>query len=1044
MVKMNNEWHKKQQSYFDNKEVSIAKYRADAVYDKFAFEFQDKHIMTKDDIDDKNEAYEDNGYTPVWILNMNNRMMITIKHDIKCNGFIDDYKDCENLFLSYNDQIIFYKNSRAMDEDAFYKYIKEYHALPSDSCYEIPKVIRYPFELKYIQYGAGGGKTYGIVEDTVKQMESVEGFNVIILTKVHTAKSEIRKKLLEDFKRESLIDKSSKNGKYYEFRLNSGCLVIATVDSFLYNVLDKKYLSNTHSQQMFNALAKSLKDENKLSANILFKTIPIIKSRIYIDEAQDLHKDYFYLIRAVSKLYGTEFILVGDIFQSIYDVHNLYYCIINRLYEESYNVIRLKPNMKYICYRFRNIFLALHHNKEFYHNAEFIQYCKNMGLIDLWQLIETEGVNFNSNCELDDEYILGDPIEHIDICDPESTLVAIRSQILNEDKYQELEDTIIKIFESVPSSNPQDWCIICPFMKKNLAAHQVVNTANEYWHKKFPDIDKNTMICKLYSSENGEPIKIEDDDRKHKTLIMTIHASKGQTFNYVICLGCQYEYIKIYPQCYCSKNNLFYISMINVAWTRASHRMFIVNYKLDSRNLRYRQPYDGDFDASDERVVSILNKINWYKDYEDIYKLNDQIASSNHVLIDNNYQTLRYHIITSLMKFRLSYVHGSSSLYAKIVDYAKGGFIFCKTTKEFMHAAKEFVNRGAKDPPKPMPLYDYSEYYPNAMNCIRYVCHLYSELSKNINFDSISKFKEKIYKSGEKDISRLLVWGYMMFQQNGNIYKQNDYQTLCEVLELIRKPNDEIYRYVDVVTKHIDQEYTKFRKTQKIGFSNISHPFIWSMRKPHTIYGPSIFMIPLLNVDKECRKLYFGDMDEKVDYVILNPTNSELNFINFDSEVLRALLAFVCIKAETNQEKKLILVVPSKNTDEMIIEFDFRDQIDKDDYEYLLEYIKKTCLDVNKELGNRISDAILDRISISSLSPKDLCQILLCMISDEKLKTDDFTNKVLEALINNIEDWALQSYKIEDIKTFIRDNVPRKIESIITKAIPSNVLLTTS
>lgn len=1028
------DWHIHHKSYFTQHEICIGTLRADAVYDKFAFEFQDKHTMTQSEIDNKNKVYSECNFIPVWIINMNHRMIITDNDKAKCTNFINDYKNCKNIFLSYNNQIL-NMNSKSMNEDAFYNYLKLHHKLPPDSEYHVPEKIRYPFELKYQQYGAGGGKTYGIVKDTIDKMQSVKGFNVIILTKVHTAKSEIRKKLMSDeLKPEGLIEKPLDNKKYFEFRLNEGTIVIATIDSFLYSIIDRDCLSDVHSQNMFRELANKLSDENNLSANILFKDIPIIKSRIYIDEAQDLSQEYIYLLRAACIMYGVEFILVGDLWQSLYDVHNLYYTIIKNPPSDC-KIERLNPDMKYYCRRFENINLALHHNEHFYNNKEFMNYCTETNLMQLHQPIETDNVKFSSNVTLNNDYILNDPVEYITVNDPE-TDTKYTMDAIDEEKYQELEDTIIKIFKSIPDSNPQDWCIIVPYMKSNYAAHQLVNTINIYWHKTLSDADENLLLCKSYSSESGEPIKIEDNDRDHKTLMMTIHASKGQIFKYVICLGCQYEYITIYPQCYKSKN-LFYWSMINVTWTRASHRMFIVNYETDSNDLQYRQPHDTDFDASNERVIEILNKIDWYEDYENKYKLNNQSKSSSQsILIDNNYQTLRYHIICSLMKFLLTYVKGSSQFFAKIIGCAEGGFKFCRALKDFMLASKDYV----KDNKRPMPLYDYSEYYPNAMNKIKEVIDLYGEIKTR---NDVYPFKKKIdNKSRNGDISYLLVWGYMMLQRNGNIYKQNDYQTLCEVLELIStndsKLNIDIKNYMKKVRNLITTEYEKFGYDDgaTIGFSNTSHPFTWQIDNPHTIYSPNVLAVPLLKTEKEKRKQYFGDMNRNIDYVILNPTNSELNFINFDSELLKALITFVCIKAETNQEKNLVLITPSKDVDNIVIEFDFRGKISNDDYEYLLDYIKETCEHVNDKLGKRISDAIIKRLNVSSLGKKELKQVIQCMQKDKTLKNNKFTIDVLYAILRLI-DSELQSNDFNDVKEFIRNNVENEIHSIITYAYPS-------
>ena len=1025
-----NNWHRKQQSYFKNTEIPIANYRADAVLNNMVFEFQDKHIMTKEEINRKNTIYKSHHYIPVWILNMNYRMIIKDDHNIKCNNFIDEYVNCENLFLSHNNQIIIPSQPVAMSEKSFYNYIKIHKCLPPKSEFKsLPKKIRYPFELKYQQYGAGGGKTYGIIKDIVKQMQSIKDFNVIILTKVHTAKSEIRKKLIEDFHPKNIIEKSPQGGKYYEFHLNGGCCVIATIDSFLYNVIDKDYLSNTHSQNIFRELANGLEDENKLSSNVIFKNIPIIKSKVYIDEAQDLSKEYICLIKAVSRMYGAEFILVGDVWQSLYDINNLYYTIIKNP-PKNCKITRLNPDMKYYCRRFHNINLATHHNDKFYNNQQFMQSCNNMGLTSLRQLIETENIKFDSNEKLQDEYVIENPVSEDYVNDPDVAISndknsRIPIKVINKEKYQELENLIINIFKSIPSSNPQDWCIICPFMKGNYVAHQLVNTINTYWHS-IKNVNDSLLLCKLYSSENGQPIKIEGEDRENKTLMMTIHASKGQTFKYVICLGCQYDYIKVYPQC-CKSKNLFYWSMINVAWTRASHNMFIINYKSNSRELYYTSPREEDFEANNERIINILNKVSWYKDYENKYKLQSKQSCSTNILIDNNYQTLRYHIISSLMKFRLSYVHGSGQIYAKMLSYAEKGFLFCNNTKEFMSAARDFVKDIAS---KPIPLYDYTKYYPNAMKRIKEVCKMYKELAQvKDNNDEVKMFKDKI----NKDISILLIWGYLMFQRNGNVYKQNDYQTLCEALELISTGsaslNKNITNYMYKVQQIIRQTFNTIGNMEKIGFSNTSYPFTWSINKPNTIYSPNVFMVPLLNKNRNESKSHFGDMDENIKCAILNPINTDLNFINFDAEVLKALIVFVCIKAETNQEKKLILIAPSNDPNNVVIEFDFRGQINQHDYETILKYIKDTCVTNNMELGYHISNVINSKINSPLISSYELNQIVVSVKEDKELKKDNFVIKIL----NNLEGVIvlLQSCKAEDAKEFIKTNVEKQIEYVI-------------
>ena len=1051
-------WHKHQKTYFSDTEIAIGNHnkRADAVLGKYAFEFQDKHDMTEQEIMEKDFKFAEEDYTTVWILNMDNHALL-IENTLRIDdSFVEKYisNPGRNVFYSYHENI-FHKNNleKCMPEANFYESFND--GIPTEDMFtNVLKEEVFPFILKYQQQGAGSGKTYSMVQQALELME--EGNNVILLTKVNVAKNEIREKFINNFmtkeKYKSIsgdTDLTQSSKKYYKLRFN-GTAVIATVDSFLYNFSDKSKFKNIYSTNFFAELAKTL--PYNLAPALMYKEVPIIKSTVFVDEAQDLHKNYLELFREISKRFGAQIILIGDIWQSLYHIDNLYNEVILH-HSSNVQIERIHSDDKYICRRFHNKELMLFVNKHIHENAEFKKFISFRGYAQLYQPIYDISEDHSKSSEIPEPILVEEPIKLVSF--PESDGTEGSAPILDSEKYEKFEEAIFGIISSIPNTYPQDWVIITPIIKTNITIQQLAIGLDEYWHKQYPnELDANKPYVKLYSSENGQPIVITKEDNDAKTKIMSIHAVKGKTYKYAIAIGCQKETLKAFP-IMMNEKALFYWSALNVAYTRAQEKMFIVEYEHESREFKYRCPNIEDFNVNDSRIISILEKNEDYIKLRDMYK-NTENASSSSGVVDMNYHSLRYDSVLALCEILIQYGNYDRSdgkakqLTVSRFDAYENGFEFISSPKVFIHKMDAYMENKRKNRKNnPLPMYDHSNYYPNAMKLIKKVCDDLEKLGKERKTatKNVYIYVNNLLKlvSTGKSFKELLILGNLLYRIK-HYYTSYTYTTLCEFLEygdnnteqmkMVKSYMNKLHRIVNKSISNIVKE------TEYIGYTNTPCPFPFkSLNYPKTAYKYDMFMVPLhKQTSSNDKKPHYASMSETSEFVISYPINQSLGFLNFDAFMTERLIIYAMIRLETGQEKKIVTFIPAESADKennVVIMTDFCGKISSEDYKYILNWVLDTCYNVNANTIVNLTDKIYKGIPQimnhkDSLSLRQSVRVAIDIIRNDRNNVDDFYSTLLTKVRDDVD--MLVNYN--DMKSFIEKSIENNIKSLIAECMP--------
>lgn len=405
-------WHRHQKSFFRIVERRVPShdlvhpyYQADAICDRLAFEFQRAPTHSERELYLKNSSYIAENLIPVWILYMNNRLQIRENNVIRLtlDGNYRPYFTCPHLYFSYKHKIIhidaqthisnedatndadffddtnddenivnedendenalsIFRISGYMNEVDFYVYINEHKQLPPNELFN--RILETEYNdvkpnIKYIQMGAGSGKTFYICKKCFDK--DIKNEDIIILTKVNSAKEEIAQKLFEvkEYLRnnynstyyihcngELINDWNNKNAKFnkaarsFNFDITSNNnfnrkVVISTIDSFVYTYYGEMNFKNLIAQDMFRAAAKGM-GKGTITPHDIFKGARIKGSYIIVDEAQDVSKEYLNAFITIFRYYkNVELLLVGDILQSLYsnnEKDNIYYNIIKQDY----------------------------------------------------------------------------------------------------------------------------------------------------------------------------------------------------------------------------------------------------------------------------------------------------------------------------------------------------------------------------------------------------------------------------------------------------------------------------------------------------------------------------------------------------------------------------------------------------------------------------------------------------------------------------------------------------------------------------------------
>ncbi len=1029
-------WHEQQKAHFNKKntEIKICNFRADAIEDNFAFEFQDNHIMTSEEIKNKEKVYSENNLITVWLLNMNNRAIICDNELLVDKDFINDYiQDNSELiksddlnkryvFYSYRNHIYYYNDlSKCINEDKYYNIIINKHKLPTKDDYNIIlNDDNYTPELNYIQMGAGSGKTYSLVKTVLEENNRIS----ILVSKTNIAKDAIYNKIPEILKENDNIivnnnkgiiknnkiifeetdNKTNNSKKYYVVEYNNSTIIIATVDSFLYNFISNK--SKEQLQNNINIFSYAAEHFNKETSKIklVYKNKYIKGAHVYIDEAQDLHYGYKTFFEESAKLFNFNMTLIGDILQSIYYENNLYSYVIK---DEKW---KLLSNEKYICRRFRNPSLMKYVNNNIHNKT------KNLSIIPIKQPIEEINNNINENIEV-----------------IEKTIEISYDNKIIEDKNEEIYDFLNKYVDK--DDDPNKYAFIFPFIKNNNIATYVETILNE----KF-----GSNNVKLFTSENGEPICL--NNYQYHAKIISVHASKGESFDTVFVINVQPRTIASVYQKDNNTNSLLCWSMLNVAYTRAINKMYVLNFK-ESNELRFKwYTYNNVKHFISECINSeeqneLMNIFKKSLNYNEI--INKKEDNNKNSVIDNNIQVLRYYIICSLLylkAFKNANTSkqdggcGSGEYYSKIFNIFNNQIIRCNISKEFKNKANEwnnpkYYNIQRKD--MTLPIWEYKNFEISD----KFIKQLYEDIKntegKPFNvYKLFDNYEQKIIHKEDEFILQNINKLYLLFvlmKLSDNPYITYDYKTLCDIINKTNM-NDNDFKYLYESNKFIYETLPKFHfpgLTSKFKYNKLlSHQFLIYGKRDKN--GRDI-LFDSENLDEneaEFDEIKKTENKDTENYIIDYPLNQPLNILNFAETCIRSLIEYVILinSNETNQQNKKIIRIYTLSTDtnKRLIDFDFRRTLTNDNIEKIKEIINGAVKRKNEILINDI---------INYISSGDLKDKLTSYINKyNDYENDDIVNtfKNVLDLINN------DNFTDEQAINKIKRDLKNKLEQLLS------------
>jgi len=567
------EWHAEWQGNFPTTEIYFKKInnkqikdrRADVVLtnSNYNIEFQHSHIE-KIEIQNRKNDYELHNRKIVWIihgdktinvkyLKYSNRYYLEfVTEKWKYESFIDyDY-----IFIDINEKIykIYPKEIKngmidvepPISKNQFIIYLNENNPL----IHNIDIPIQSNLYIK--QQGAGNGKTFGLIQNLEnKDFEHYKCF--IIVTKQHSAKSVIYNEFKEQISNNHLKYlknfKNEENNKKYQISYtneNSGCechMLIATIDSLMYSLGNIK---NTELNK-FEGIVNSIIDGYIEEQNINYIKCNSINYKLnkelclFVDETQDLPKDY---AKAIIKIMRDKYIdsyIVGDKLQSISISDNAF----NYFHDSDFSYIN-----KYV-YKPSNIC------RRFYHK-DLINFINNIIPFSKYELQTVQPYKNNDD----------DDNKHVVIFQGNN----IYASDTDENKINSEVESIMKYYDNevlINNYKPNDFLIITPFTTKNPLINALEIAIEVYWTKKYNnDIYKRYAV--FHKSEEGNSINLTESE--NATRIVSIHTSKGDGRNVVFVIGLDEKSLLKFSN---DKDNLVYDSLIHVALTRMKNKLYI-------------------------------------------------------------------------------------------------------------------------------------------------------------------------------------------------------------------------------------------------------------------------------------------------------------------------------------------------------------------------------------------------------------------------------------------------------------------------------------
>lgn len=684
------EWHVNWQGGFPLTEVLFPKKPngvknryADALIGKKVLEFQHSFINRKEVQERGHDYRKMHGHKLVWVIDGNetvdyitylkksDRWMIKVKSD-KCWAF-ESFLDEEFIYIDFKDYIYRIEPGKVKSlmidvpqrrkKEKFIKRIFEnrdnWKADMIEQC-----------RLYYNQFGAGTGKTYNsiqILQQRIQHLLQEISLNLqhkrhfIYITKQHAAKDVIFNELknqLDNGQLELLeVESKSASRKHIiNFKNLQGddcTIVISTVDAFNYGI------GNTKQQHrdFFKGLVHSIIEDgpqnkfNKRNGNFAFAGQSLSLSKqtlIILDEAQDLDISYGLAYAEVMRNTYVDFYIIGDVLQSISTPNN----IMTHLQENGLpNIEIIKSCGKNICRRF--------------HNKTLQEFVNGFIPFDKYNLPSIEGVCDDKECKY----------HHSE----EDTVHIIQVKTTNMNTREHAVGTLDKImnhFEEVvnrDNARPEQFMFISPMINGNFDfICELEDRLSAFWTKKMSDekyvviisqhenwkgVSDSRIYVKVHRSEVGQCINLEES--KFKTMICSIHTSKGQGREYVFLIGMSESALN----CFAETGTLVYDSLCHVAVTRQKLELYLFYESINDDIYRRLHPKNNtnvnefppiitgikNYFRLGNLIESHQDEEHFQKIYKDLaildYEKDFEFDKSNKEIIDWGHHVLSYSMI---------------------------------------------------------------------------------------------------------------------------------------------------------------------------------------------------------------------------------------------------------------------------------------------------------------------------------------------------------------------------------------------------------------
>lgn len=668
-------WHSDWQHAFEpDVEKDIGPHRADVLIEKTKkiIEFQHS-IIRIDKIISRNNNCWSYGYEMFWVIDCNDCVeVIPEKDNIRIEFKKDTWKfynfigiGLKYIYLSYSDCVYkidpekhqnntFIVNNYLTD-DQFVSYIRN-----ND---EWDSVTKMTGNIYYNQRGAGCGKTYESIQ-LLNCDKYPEKHIFIYLTKVHSAKSVIKKELEEQFgtnklKIKNLVSVSSSyNTKQYKYTFDhpktneEAIILIGTIDSFCYAVCKNKS-SNIYSDyfaQIVDEINKgSLTITSKGQMTYAGQRITMNKKcMIIIDECQDLQINYIHAMDNIIRKTGIDLYIVGDLLQSLYSIPNVFtYLSENKDKPDIFNA--------------KIIYNTGENKVRRFHNKEFISFVNDIVNFDDYALPPITSIcDGECNYNHDRKNVCNVKRFEYDIYRGDSNN---KNQSKNDTEYKsEITSYIIgEVGRLVDKYGymPYNFMFIFPVLTNNVLSERLCNELEIYWQNRFKNDKIRVSAMKkfkrkskienlnydvpdhyvyLHMSEEGKPIDLEMSVLS--TRILSIHASKGNGCEVVFVIGLSQEYLSMLSMREGEQKELKYESLIHVALTRQKEKLCVLLRHIDDNITARFNSFNVDYSYYNEKIITTQCNLNRIIDYAYAW--------------DNPEKNIRFEEIKNIIGFNLS------------------------------------------------------------------------------------------------------------------------------------------------------------------------------------------------------------------------------------------------------------------------------------------------------------------------------------------------------------------------------------------------------